>query len=217
MRHQLVHVVRIVSGVLLLGIGGCTASDRPRHDPSEKSGFAPGPGVPLKSGAANSPSDFVRTCLEGAKFPENPPYDRGVASTHPAALLLEKVPHHYMGIPPERNHYPKGWFVDDRKGALDAQLAVCVERDEALPIGKRCESKEANQSQSSLTVSVYEATYRVRIIEARTGKLLYEKRIQGDNKDCPRYIYEGDGGPSRYYSDISPERLRRSLEAYISP
>ncbi|MFD8952002.1 hypothetical protein ACFV0B_24475 [Streptomyces xanthophaeus] len=111
------------------------------------------------------------------------------------------------------NLYEKKWILDYSGDPTKVQLLFCVNRTGGEPAGgQKCASPSGG------SVEMYDATYRMRVIEARTGRQLKEWMERAVFTQCPEPRVMGDENDSgKYYADIPSRRLSAILEEYITP
>ncbi|HKD96969.1 MAG TPA: hypothetical protein VKB69_05130 [Micromonosporaceae bacterium] len=182
------------------GDGGGGASPRPTPVGST------GPEV------AHFAEDYARTCDDALGFPGAPAYTPG-AGVHPA-VILEKSGDTWTQDSPFPGDFPDGWVIGVTGDVGKAELVVCYQRTDATSSGRTCAMTDNNNQ--PVTVTLYDTTYRLRVVEARTGKVLYDKPGSVKSGDCPTVAYLGDD-PTRYYSDAAPADYRGVLKHYITP
>jgi hypothetical protein len=177
------------------------------------------PGQAGTAAAAEKPkfaSEYERTCSDGLGFGGVPAYSRTARGVHPAVLLTkEGSPTWTQQVP--FDGYPKGWLIGYTDDAAKAQLIVCYERTSAVPAGKTCQMKDDKTNQQ-FTLTMYNTQYRLRVLEARTGKVLSEKVGQAKSTDCPTIAYVGsDEDRTKYYTDASPTDYRGTVKQFVAP
>jgi hypothetical protein len=176
------------------------------------------PSAPHPSTGATGPEtarfaeDYARTCDDGLGFAGAPAYapDGGV---HPA-VILEKAGDTWTQDSPFPGDFPDGWIIGIQGDVSKAQLVVCYQRTSATSSGRTCDMKD--DSGQPLTMTMYDTGYRLRVVAARTGKVLYDKPGSEKSGDCPTMAYTGDD-PTKYYSDAAPTDYRGVIKQFIAP
>ncbi len=180
------------------------------------------PGEPAGSSpAADAPkftADYARTCSDGIGFAALPAYPAAGRTTH-AAVLMEKSAKtgNWSQDVPSGNDYPPGWLLSYNDNPANAELVVCYERTADSPAGKVCDMQD-DKTKQEIKMTMYNTTYRLRVLEARTGKVLYDKPGEAKSTECPYLAYHnGDEDATKYYTEARPADYRGQLKPFIAP
>ncbi|MFD8952000.1 hypothetical protein ACFV0B_24460 [Streptomyces xanthophaeus] len=198
------HAIRNLSGVWLVGFI-LTGSACSTESGSENQ-------VPPKKITSNIETmmELEVSCFQKKASPLNDAYDREVPGIHPALLTISKLPNH-SALSRDDELYDRKWLLDYSGDPKRVQILFCVERIDGKPASKNCKSPLGKE------VPVYDATYRVRAIEARTGMQLKEWRKEAKFTSCPTDVDWSLGQLDKHYTDIPKEELRSALEEIILP
>lgn len=116
---------------------------------------------------------------------------------------------------PVDGDFPKGWFLDYEDKPEQAELVVCLERTKATATGKVCDMEADGKP---LKIRTYNTSYRLRVLDARTGKEQYEHTGKAESDECPVYIFTSDDEDAdKYYNEVRPEDYRKRVKPYIAP
>ncbi len=204
-----------VAGVLGVALCGCSSS-------TGSTGAGSGGGSSSGGAAADTPEvpvttqDLERVCSDGLGFKGLPAYDRAKKSVHPAQLMRSDGDDDgWTSSVPSDGDFPKGWFLDYMDKPEKAELVVCVERTKATATGKVCDMEADGKP---LKIKTYNTTYRLRVVEARTGKEQYTYTGKVESDECPYYILTSKGEDAdKYYNEVRPEDYRKRVKPYIVP
>ncbi|MEV2236004.1 hypothetical protein AB0H69_46670 [Streptomyces phaeochromogenes] len=187
--------------------GGSTGGDT-GGSPSTSSA-ADGPEVPATS------LDLERVCTGGLGYSGMPAYDRTKKTVHPA-MLMNNPGDSWSQFEPPAGDFPKGWILGYSDKPADAELVVCVERTEESPTGKKCDME--TDDGKPFTVSTYNTSYRLKVVEARTGKELSKHTGEAKSDECPMYIFSSEGeDKDKYYNEVRPKDYRKRVQPFIAP
>jgi len=160
--------------------------------------------------------DFERVCSDGIGFGGVAEYSRTPKVLHPAVLLTKEGGDLWVNQVPSSD-YPPGWFINYNGDFGTAQLVVCYERTSVVPTGKTCEMTDSKTKQP-FTLTMFNTKYTLRILEARTGKVVFTKNGLASSTDCPTITFtSGDDDRTKYYTDLQPRDYRSALKPYIAP
>lgn len=213
MQRARIWVVAGVLGVVLCGCSSSAGTTGGGGGDGASSAGAEGkaadePEVPLTT------QDLERVCTDGLGFEGLPAYDRTKKTVHPAQLMNSTGDGWTSSVPVDGD-FPKGWFLDYEDKPDQAELVVCVERTKATATGKVCDMEADGKP---LKIRTYNTSYRVRVVEARTGKEQYEYTGKAESDECPVYIFTSDGEDAdKYYNEVRPEDYRKRVKPYIAP
>lgn len=208
----------IVAAGLAAAMSACSST-------SSGNGTAAG-GGPSDGGAAGSTAaapekptvvdDFERVCQDGLGFAGNRPYTKSKGTVH-KLVLMRKSGASWVADSGLLDHYPSGWILYYPGEPSTAELVSCYERTKATPAGRTC-PMEDNKTHEKFTVTMFNTQYRLRVLEAQTGKALYDKPGQAKSTDCPGFTTTLAGEDrTKYYTEASPEDYRGVLKQFITP
>jgi hypothetical protein len=159
-------------------------------------------------------SDYERTCTDAIGFGGAAPYTKSKA-VHPAVLLTKTSTNTW--IDQEPSDWPTGWTLGYPKDVSQAELVACYERTGSTPAGKVCDMED-DKTHQPFKLTMYNTSYRIRVLESRTGKVLYSKTGQATSTECPSFTFSsGDDDRSKYYTDLQPRDYRTVVKPYIQP
>ncbi|MFJ8636455.1 hypothetical protein [Streptomyces sp. NPDC093568] len=159
--------------------------------------------------------DLERVCTDGLGYSGMPAYDRTKKALHPA-LLMSTTGDGWSHSEPSAGDYPKGWFLGYADKPADAELIVCVERTKATPTGKVCDME--SDGGKPMKVRTYNTSYRLRVLEARTGDELYKSAGDAKSDECPVYMLTSEGeDKDKYYNEVRPKDYRKRVQPFIAP
>ncbi|MEU9883311.1 hypothetical protein [Streptomyces phaeochromogenes] len=169
----------ITAGLLSLALCGCSSlTGSTAGGTGGSAGGSTGGdtgGSPSTSSAADGPEvpasalDLERVCTDGLGYSGMPAYDRTKKTVHPA-MLMNNPGDTWSQFEPPAGDFPKGWILGYSDKPADAELVVCVERTKESPTGKKCDME--SDDGKPFTVSTYNTSYRLKVVEARTGEEL---------------------------------------------
>ncbi|ELP62974.1 hypothetical protein STRTUCAR8_02319 [Streptomyces turgidiscabies Car8] len=178
-------------------------------------------GSPSTSSAADTPDvpatalDLERVCTDGLGYAGMPAYDHTKKTVHPA-LLMNNPGDSWSQSEPPAGDFPKGWILGYSDKPADAELVVCVERTKASATGKKCDME--SDDGKPFTVSTYDTTYRLKVVEARTGKELHKYTGEAKSDECPMYIFTSEGeDKDKHYNEVRPKDYRKRVQPFIAP
>jgi len=204
----------VTAGLLGVALCGC----------SSLTGSSSGGGAgssPAKGAATDGPdvpafaSELQRVCTEGLGFQGLPAYDRTKKTVHPA-LLMTTTGDGWSQLEPSAGDYPKGWLLGYADKPAKAELVVCVERTKATASGKVCDM-EADGGKP-LKVRTFNTSYRLRVLDARTGAKVYEHKGDTKSDECPAFMFTSKGeDKDKYYNEVRPKDYRKRIQPFIAP
>jgi hypothetical protein len=209
-------VRRAALGLVAAGLGvamcGCSSTAGSSGDTGAQ--------VSRKPGAAASEvpafaSDLARVCADGLGFPGLPAYSRSSKAVHPA-VLMNKGGKIWSQNSPLEGDFPRGWILGYADDVKKAQLVVCYERTGTTPAGKTCAMQDS-KTKKPLTVTMYNTSYKLRVLQASTGKPLYEHVGKAASTTCPLLTYTLQGNdPTKYYTEARPADYRKLIKRFIA-
>jgi hypothetical protein len=160
--------------------------------------------------------DLARTCADSIGFTGLPAYAATTGTVHPAVLMARSGDSWHQSVTSEGD-FPAGWLVAVGQQPNHAELVTCYQRTNATPAGKTCNMQD-QKTNKPLTVTMYNTEYRLRVLEARTGSVLYDKPGEAKSTDCPMLTFtSADEDPTKYYTDARPADYRAILKSFIAP
>jgi hypothetical protein len=181
------------------------------------SGGGSGNGSGISAASPEKPKftdDFSRTCADGIGFPGTAAYTKKKGAVH-KAVVMTKTGNTWVTSTP--SDFPKAWTVGYPEDAAHAELVVCYQRLKATPAGKTCEMQD-DKTHDSFTVTMYNTQYRLQVLDARTGKPVYQKLGEAKSTRCPFVTFtSGDDDRTKYYTDATPADYRGLVKPYIAP
>jgi hypothetical protein len=208
-----------VVGALVAGLGvavsGCSSSATDQtigaSQAAQKTAGAGTTGAETPAFASN----LDRVCADGLGFPGLPAYKRSAKAVHPA-VLMSKNQKSWTQNTPLAGDFPSGWILGYADNVKKTQLVVCFERTGASPAGKTCKMED-DKTHKPLLVTMFNTTYRLRVLEARTGKALYEHDGRAASTTCPLLTFiNQDDDPTKYYTEARPADYRGVLKRFIA-
>ncbi|BBC37242.1 hypothetical protein SGFS_085360 [Streptomyces graminofaciens] len=210
MRRARVWVTAGVLGVVLCGCSSPLAGSGGSGD-----GASSAKAAEEKPEVPESDWDLERVCADGLGFAGLPAYDRTKKTVHPAVLMSTTGDGWNSDLSTDGD-FPKGWFLDYDDKVAKAELVVCVERTKATATGKVCDME--TDDGKPLKVRTYNTSYRVRVLDARTGKKLDEHKGTAESDECPVYMLTSKGeDKDKYYNEVEPEDYRKHIKPFIAP
>ncbi|MFF6784916.1 hypothetical protein [Streptomyces sp. NPDC012510] len=208
----------VTAGVLGMVLCGCSS---PSGTSGTSGGGSGGSSAAGAAGAAEdepevpvTTQDLERVCTDGLGFAGLPAYDPKKKTVHPAQLMNSTGDGWTSGVPADGD-FPKGWFLDYGDKPAQAELVVCVERTKATATGKVCDMEADGKP---LKIRTYNTAYRLRVVEARTGKERYEHTGKVESDECPYYIFTSEGEDAdKYYNEVEPKDYRKRVKPFIAP
>ncbi|MEU9784851.1 hypothetical protein AB0H92_28465 [Streptomyces phaeochromogenes] len=211
----------ITAGLLSLALCGCSSLTGGTDGGTGGSTGGNNGGSPSTSSAADGPEvpasslDLERVCTDGLGYPGMPAYDRTKKTVHPA-MLMNNPGDTWSQFEPPAGDFPKGWILGYSDKPADAELVVCVERTKASPTGKKCDME--SDDGKPFTVSTYNTSYRLKVVEARTGKELSKHTGEAKSDECPMYIFTSEGeDKGKHYNEVRPKDYRKRVQPFIAP
>jgi hypothetical protein len=202
---------RVCTGVLavLLAAAGC-AQPAPRTTAVEVTASPRGPETPRHA------DDFERTCADGLGYAGLPPYTKAPGVVH-QAVMMEKRDGTWHEDWLTGNDYPGTWFLGSGKAPDQVELVVCVEQVRAFPNGKKCRM-EHRDTKKPFTLTMFDTSYLLRVLEARSGRTLLYHAGTAKSQECPILTFNrGDEDPTKYYTTPDAKDYRPLVKPFIAP
>ncbi|MER6434514.1 hypothetical protein ABT272_44065 [Streptomyces sp900105245] len=171
---------------------------------------------PADAYRAVATSDFALTCARGQEYGNLPPFKREAGTVPPTALLTEFTSG--WTEQPTSGKHPQGWIVKYGQRVEKVQLVACAQRIKGTSTAKTCTAKQfVGNATKAVNARLYDATYKVKIREARTGKIIAERTMHAASTDCAkRVLTERDGSPPKYYAAIADADYVDLLQSLLS-
>jgi hypothetical protein len=200
----------VVTGLTAALCACVSVAARPTDGGSAPVSKTAGPQVPAFA------SDLGRVCADGLGFPGLPAYEPAPGKMHPAVLMDKRKDTWSQNVPLDGD-FPSGWIIGYDGDVRQTELMVCYERTGATPAGKSCEMKD-NKTGEPLTLTLYNTTYRLRVLEAQTGRTLYKYNGKAVSTTCPLFTYTTSGDDrTRHYTEDRPADYRKRIKRFIAP
>jgi hypothetical protein len=160
-------------------------------------------------------SDLDRVCADGLGFSGLPEYRRSEKGPHPT-VLMRKSHDSWTQNSISAGDYPKGWILDIGDDLSKTQLVACYEQTGTAPSGKVCDMEE-KETKKAYKMTMYNTSYVVRVLEARTGKAISQHKGRAAATTCPMITFFSEGDDkSKYYTEASAKDYRSFLRRHIS-
>jgi hypothetical protein len=156
--------------------------------------------------------DYSKTCGKGVGFAGSTGYSGTKGAIHPAAAFSDTVGDWFAA---QASDFPKGWVVEANGDPSRVQLVVCYERQASTTVAKTCQMED-DSSKQQYPLTLYNTRYRLRVLEARTGKALYEHVAEAKTGDCP-LIQVTSGDRTKDYNDLRPKDYTKLIKPYLAP
>ncbi|MEV6348243.1 hypothetical protein [Actinoplanes sp. NPDC051851] len=159
---------------------------------------------------ADSVYDLNRVCQEDVYYAELP--KRTGKAPHPVRLFYDAGDD--LWVPDGGFWYDEGisdanervWGSDD---VAEVQMIGCLERVSTGTKIRNCEYDDPEPE----TVQLYRAGWRLRVIEAATGKVLLTKSLKGDEQTCPYVVSVGED--KKIYASVSDRAKLSALRPLV--
>jgi hypothetical protein len=159
-----------------------------------------------------SVQDYSKTCSKGAGFAGSTGYTGAKGALHQAAAFSNTVGDWF---PEQPSDFPKGWVAGFNGDPSTVQLVVCYERQAPTTVAKTCQMED-DSSKQQYSLSLFNTRYRLRVLAARTGEVLYEHVAETKTGDCP-LIQVTSGDRTKTYNDLRPKDYTKLIKPYLAP
>jgi hypothetical protein len=202
--------VVLACGVLAPGGGGRSGQPVAGSSPSSPSPSpSPIPTVPRDA------SELEDVCTDGAGYGALPAYVRGKGKPHKAVLLTNDGK--YWVASSTKYDYPSAWFLPDKGDPKAVDAVVCNERVNAAPAGKTCKMQDST-TKKTVTVTLYNTAYRVRVREAHTGRTLIERLVTASSRRCPYMsLTISEDGQNKDFTEPTADQIRAVIKPVLAP
>jgi hypothetical protein len=191
-------------------------------DAGDAGGDAGGTGT--TDSAAEVPAflgDFERVCTTQVGFPGTTAYEEA-PGVHPVVLFED---YRGEGFVQSSRTLPAGWAVTEDTNFKDtsdlakAQLVACSDRVKETPTGKKCSfegDKDAKgEAGKSVELELVDATYELKIYEARTGALKSTATLEAHETECP-FIATFKTGDKTFVDEPSDDDYTAALKTLVA-
>jgi len=202
--------IGIVGMALVLSASGCTLGEGTTVTEGMPTSPSAGPEKPQFA------ADLERTCADGLGYAGLPAYSKAKGVIH-KAVLMEKRDDTWHEAWFTESEYPKTWFLAAGQKPDPVELVVCVERVKAFPNGKTCRM-EHRDTKKPFTLMMFDTSYLVRVLEARSGKTLLYHAGTAKSQECPILTFNrGDEDPTKHYTEADAKDYRPLVKPFIAP
>jgi hypothetical protein len=193
----------------LVAVASACQATAPAAQPSDSSG-ADGQQTP------RTVFDYTRTCSDGEGFPGVAAYSATKSTLHPA-VLVEKTSAGWGPFGYKMSELPPGWMIGPRDDFTKAELVVCLEQVDRTAAGMTC-AMENSETHNHFSIAIYNTRFRIRVIEARTGKTLLDQVRQAKFTECPAVLLDTSGpDPTSYDVPAEPANYQDIIRPFIAP
>ncbi|MCA2218105.1 hypothetical protein [Jidongwangia harbinensis] len=184
------------------------AGDTPKRKSDAADDDAP-VGPRASSYPVRTREDLGRVC-EQWYYPQSPKYKAG--STNPVGVQIKdeeelgwRPQSIYMSSYQNPGATQKAW---DPKDPAKARLVACMHR---VDNGRKLRSCKFDEPKT--TVPMREGIYRLSLYEVATGKRLAEKKVAGEQDECPFMVMLR--GDRTIYSGVDERQLYETFRKYV--
>ena len=179
-------------------------------EPSAEDGRAAGPRA--STYPVREDDDLARVC-DGWYYPQSPKYTG--KAPHPISVgtvdrkdSTSRYMSSYISIPYELGPtVQKAWAPDK---PARSQLMACVDLvATGTKVVKNCKFDDPKPAKLPMKT----ATYHLRLYEVATGHKLVDKRVAGEDEDCPTIVFLG--ADKTVYSTVGDRQLYELLRNYV--
>jgi hypothetical protein len=221
-------VVAVLVAATLLAGGACGGGGDDGGDGATK-GKAGDDGAAAPTTTAVDPatevpaflSDYERVCTTQVGFGGASAYE-AAPGVHPVVLFED---YRGEGFVQSSRSLPAGWAVQedtDFKNTSDlakAELVACSDRVKETPTGKQCTFKGDEDAKGDdakpVDLELVDATYELKVYEARTAKLLSTSTLEATSTECP-FIATFKKGDSTFVDQPSDDDYTAALKAAVT-
>ncbi len=128
-------------------------------------------------------TDFKAVC-NGASQSKAAAYDAKATGVHPVLLFAGKGDERV-----QKSGLPADWTIEwaaDKDALAGIQLVACAERTGETFV-KDCTGYESKGTATGNVVKLYDATYKVTVFAAATGKPVTDTTLTAKGKECPMF------------------------------
>jgi hypothetical protein len=195
-------------GIVVMALAGCGTSSTVSGPPGGTA--SAGPEKPQFA------AELERTCADGLGYTGLPAYTKAKGAIHKAVMMEKRDDTWHEGWSTDSD-YPRTWFLGAGQKPDQVELVVCVERVKAFANGKKCKM-EHRDTKEPFTLSMYDTSYLVRVLEARSGKTLLYHAGTAKSQECPVLTFNsGDDDPTKHYTEADAKDYRPLIKPFIAP
>jgi hypothetical protein len=161
--------------------------------------------------AATEIRDLNRVCDDKIYYPQSPA--RSGAAPHPLVLLVSTTP----GLRSQDGTFYFSEGLSDsveQKWAADSpakvQLVACMDKVSAGAKIRDCKYDDPKPD----TLALMQATWRLRVFEVATGRVLLDKSMAGDDRACPTVTLVG--ADKQIYAKVSDKATVALLRDFVN-
>jgi hypothetical protein len=166
-------------------------------------------------------SDYERVCTTQVGFGGAGSYEKA-PGVHPVVLFED---YRGEGFVQSGRQLPAGWAVQEDTNFKDtsdlakAELVACSDRIKETPTGKQCTFKGDEKAKGAdaepVDLELVDATYELKVYEARTAELVSTATLEATSTDCP-FIATFKKGDTTYVEQPSDDQYTAALKAAIT-
>jgi hypothetical protein len=166
-------------------------------------------------------SDYERVCTTQVGFGGAGTYEQA-PGVHPVVLFED---YRGEGFVQSGRELPAGWAVQEDTNFKDtsdlakAELIACSDRVKEAPTGKRCSFKGDEKAKGAdaepVELELVDATYELKVYEARTAELVTTSTLEATSTDCP-FIATFKKGDTTYVEQPSDDQYTAALKAAVT-
>jgi hypothetical protein len=159
-------------------------------------------------------SELEDVCTSASGYDTLPAYVPGKGKPH-KAVLLTKDGKYWLAS--STYDYPSAWFLPDKGDPKVVDTVVCDERVNTAPAGKTCKMQDET-TKKTVTITMYNTAYRVRVRAAHTGKTLIERLVTASSRQCPYLAMTfSEDGQNKYYTEPTADQIRTVIKPVLAP
>ncbi|KUL28440.1 hypothetical protein ADL15_31995 [Actinoplanes awajinensis subsp. mycoplanecinus] len=236
-------ILAVIMAIAVVAVGGLYATSRGQDDPppianlpfSLPSGFPTFPSLPAlptetpgvpgvsepsvdegpqaSTFPAGDIDDLDRVCDENVYYPASP--KRTGKAPHPVVVLKKDSPDdvrfqdrvYYFRDEGTTKAQERIWGSDD---PAKVQLVACTDR---AAVGTKIRNCKYDDPEPD-TLALYRATWRLRIYEVATHRLLLDKKLPGDEQTCPSSVLVGPD--KKIYATAGDRAVLAQLRKFVT-
>ncbi|GAA3381960.1 hypothetical protein [Cryptosporangium minutisporangium] len=206
---QLRNGAAVAASLLALSTTACGLSDGPVADAGSEVSVSPTPELTLPP----EPVRLRRVCIDEPGFRGLPAYSAAKGAKHSVAYLYYDSIWHVQESPP--SDPPNVWYAggDD---VNNVDLVFCRERVAATASAETCAMNDSFEDGAPVTVVLYDTTWRIQILESRTGKSLLDRRMSTKAGECPAtHLSYDEDDRTKHYVEPTDEALAAILTPFV--
>ncbi|WP_052311555.1 MULTISPECIES: hypothetical protein [unclassified Actinoplanes] len=162
--------------------------------------------------AAKDIYDLDQVCDANVYFPDAP--KRAGKAPHPVVLLVKTGPDDVRSQDPVFYLQEEGTAKSDEntwaaRGPGKVQMAACMDRTTEGKKIRTCKYTDPDPE----TVTLYHASWRLRVYEVATHRLLLDKKLEGTETACPFSVFVGKD--KKIYAKVSDHTALGALRNLV--